>query len=207
MGFVRLNAVFLPDKGLEEKVLSLARQVAGGGDEIFHIDNRRFFAHLTIYSPEYPEENVSKVYDEVEALAGKLTPFKLSFLDFNAVDGFVGARFAKTALAEMIHRQIVERLNPLRDGHIREKYLKELEGNYSPQQRELIKRFGSPLVFDFYQPHLTLARLVDNREAQSVVAELNSRDKLPLARITKMAVAAMGPNGTCTKIIETFGFG
>lgn len=206
MEFQRLNTVFLPDTLWQELALALARKVIKGRKEIFHIDGRLFLPHLTIYSPEYPAESVIRVHEQVAGLAGNFSPFSLPFLRFEAVDGFVGADFAKTELVEKVHRKVVEKLNHWREGLIREKYLNE-RGKYSSQQWKIVERFGSPLVFDFYQPHLTLARFADNGKAKEAAAELNRQKKLTPVRISKLAVAAMGPNGTCTKMLKIFKLG
>lgn len=203
--FKRLNTIFIPDENFQKQVLALAVKVFKDKEEIFHIDNKDYFVHLTIYSPEYPLANVRKVIVEVGKIAKGARKFELTFGNFVWVGGYVGINFRKTEGVTGIHNKILKKLNPLREGRLREKYPELIKkGIYPPEQVKLINEYGYDKVLDFYEPHLTLGRFVNDEDARKASEELKNLVKLDKVLITKIGVSEMGPSGTCIKIIKTF---
>lgn len=202
--FIRLNTIFVPGKDLTKKVLDIATLLTKKEGEIFHIDNKHFFAHLTIYSPEYPIENLNKILHEVREIAGKSVPIRLEFERFHSGWGYVGIEFKKNLQIEKLHAQIVETLNPLRNGYTREKYTNEIaDGKYSQEQVVYIKRYGYHNLFKSYQPHLTLGRFASEELASRIVKSLGDL-QIVESMCEALAVCEMGENGTCTKILGEF---
>jgi 2'-5' RNA ligase len=203
--FRRLNTIFIPDENFQKQVLALAAKIFKDKEEIFHIDNKSYFVHLTIYSPEYPLTNIREVISRVNEIAKGIEKFKLLFGDFSRVDGYVGINFRKTEEVTGIHKKILRKLNPLREGRIREKYPDLIKkGVYPPEQVKLINEYGYDKVLDFYEPHLTLGRFVNDEDATRALRELKNSVKLDKVLITKIGVSEMGPNGTCIKIGKAF---
>jgi 2'-5' RNA ligase len=205
MKYKRLNIIFIPDKNFQEHSFGLAKLVGESGRTTFRIDNKKYFAHITIYSPEFPEENISEVIKKVRDLSIGFKKFKLPIAGLDARDGFVAVKFKKTITIAKIHRTIVQKLNPFRRGRIRQKYAAEIKKRKRRNEEvRMIKRYGYPYVLKLYRPHLSLARLVSQESAAAVIRKVNIPSSLRIAKIVKIGIAEPGQNGTCANIIQEY---
>lgn len=205
MKYKRLNIILIVNNKSREKALNLASSIEVGKKEIFHIDDKNYFTHITVYSPEFPEKNTPQIIKAIEEISEGISKFDLLVVGLNAEDGFVIINFEKTDRVVKIHEAVVNALNQFRNGKIREKYLNEIkEGKYSKEQVEMIQKYGSPNVLKLYRPHLTLGKLTSQEVAKGVVRSLNSGNDLKTVKIIGIGISEMGPNSTCTNIIKEF---
>jgi len=205
MEYKRLNVIFMVDDESRKKVLNLANKIGVGREEIFHIDDKNYFAHITVYSPEFSKKNIPKIIETVEKMSKETGKLGLSIVRFSGEDGSVIIELEKTSRMKKIHETVVGALNHFRNGKIREKYLNRIkEKKYGKEQVEMIEKYGYPNVLKLYRPHLTLGRLISQEVAARVVANLNSSNTLKAIEIVKMGISEMGSNGTCTNIIKEF---
>lgn len=194
--FREIRTVLLPDKNLLEKSLALARNLSTSDGLRFVIDNNNFIPHVTLYDAEFPESNFEKLLDMGEDL-GKLLPLDLTFDKFfYGWDGYVAIFFKKTNQIYNFHKLVLEKLNPLRNGHQRNKYKKN--------QSDLVLKYGYHNVLENFEPHLTLGRFNDDKKAEVFVKELNNI-KLQNFTADSFAFTETGKNGTVTKIIKKYG--
>lgn len=193
------------DDEFRKAALALANKIGMEKGAIFHIDDQNYFAHITIYSPEFPKHNTEKIVKEVEAFALRTKRFNLVATGLNAEDGdSIVIDFERNKSIDALHETIVTLLNPLREGRIREKDAHAIkEGTYSSEQREMIERYGYRNVLGFYSPHLTLGELIDKEATERSVKQLESM-KGAVAKIDKIGISEWGPNGTCTHIMYQF---
>lgn len=205
--YIRLNTILIPPADLKSQALELAAKIAKDRETVFSVDDKNYLPHLTLYSPEYPTKNRAKVYQSVAAAVVNTKPIELVFESFYQSWGYVGLGFKKTPEIEDIHKRILEALNPLREGHQREKYTKEVsEGNYPSGQIKYIEQYGYHNILDAYEPHLTIARFKDQTISEKIVDDLKRDLSVPTSFANKLAVSEMGSDGTCTKILKTFEF-
>ena len=203
--FVRINTILIPDDGIQGQLVKLAEKIIGDQKDIFHIDNKKYFAHITLFSPEYPVDNLEKVISKVEQISKQINEIVLEFEGFNTDLGYVGLEFKNSKQVENLHKLVLKELNSLREGRIRDKYVSEMaEGKYSNQEVNHIKRYGYHNVLESFHPHLTLARFETEELAQDIKS--NMEEKLSFSEITfpYLAISEMGPNGTCTKILRKY---
>ncbi|UCD04485.1 MAG: 2'-5' RNA ligase family protein [Candidatus Woesearchaeota archaeon] len=196
--YVRLNVVFKPPKKAIEEAIKLSKE-----NEVFFIlDGLKFHPHMTIYSPEYPRSNVDKVLESVEEIVKNISPITFKFNKVSGGQGFVSVKFDNSPTIKRIHEEIVEKLNPLREGRIREKYGADYHMNFNEEQIENIKKYGYPDAMNRYSPHLSIIRLEDG----SLVEEVSKKINWSIAQFTvdKIAVYEMGEHGTCIKLIKEF---
>jgi hypothetical protein len=203
--FTRLNTILLPDKNFTNKILKTALSITKGKETEFVVDNKNYFVHLTIYSPEYPTKNIEKVIEEVKNYSKNIHPYTLSIKQFIEGEGFVMIDFDESIKMKSVHKQFIQSLSPLREGRIRDKYKAEIEaGKYPPKQIRLINQYGYHNVEKYYEPHLSICKFSKRELALGEVNKLNSDFKCEEIVIQSLAVAEMGPNGTCTKILKCF---
>jgi len=204
--YTRLNTILLPEDTSLGLILKTAHQIfSGRPQELFHIDNRDYFAHLTLYSPEYPSKNLAQVSREVEKISRDLSPITLNFQDLFTGWGFVGLDYTKDRTVDSLHHRVLNALNPLRDGHLREKYAAGLKQNkYPSQEANYIRQYGYPNILSNFHPHITLGKF-SGEDLAIRAKELFDTALIPTyITFSQLAVSEMGPYGTCTKILSKF---
>lgn len=203
--FIRLNSVFKPPKDVIEKAILLSREIGQANKPLFILDGIEFHPHVTIYSPEYPESNIDKVFKVVEEVSNNTERTKLNFKQISSGDGYISIGFENSPEIKNIHEGVVTKLNPLRGGHLMEKHQENLDRydeDFSPERLESIRKYGYPDAMDLYKPHLTIIRLKDKRLAEKIAKKLNR--EINQFIVDKIAVYTMGENGTCRELIKEF---
>lgn len=201
MAFTRINIAVKPPHEVVEQVIALSKDLGTHEESFFVLDGLHYFPHLTLYSPEYPEKNIADVLSSVEEIVSQTKSFTATVTFVNSHLGYIDLAIEKTAAWDMVHKTVVDRLNPYREGHIREKYTSKFEA-YSPKQQEYIQEYGYSEVFSTFRPHLTIIRLKDEERAEEVAKKLNF--PLHSFQVTELAAYTMGDHGTCTGIIKEF---
>ena len=199
--FLRLNIAFQPPKNIIEKAVGLSREINKDNEAFFVLDGIQFHPHITIYSPEYPEKNLDKVLEKIAGIARKTEKVNLILKGISSGQGFISVKFDYTPELKEIHEEIVLELNPLRGGHIREKYTADdYKMRLTSEQQENIKEYGYPDSMNLYSPHLTIIRLKDELLAKTISREM----KWDISEFTvdKIAIYKMGEHGTCKRLVK-----
>ncbi len=205
----RVNVVFLPSEELLTFQLKLAAEIATGKDVRFYIDNESYFAHMSVYPLTFPTANWNSVFKVAEFVASRLSPLNLSFWEFYYGERWnnVGIGFIRTQDLVAAQDRIVNTLNQLREGCYPEWYDTEIaEGRITGRKAEFIRRYGTPNIFRFWEPHLTLALFREPHDAKKAAVWLKSQ-KVPHTQVTELAIVETDQYGTCTGIIQRFPFG
>lgn len=198
--FVRLNVAFKMPQEVSEEAIKLSKEVAEKEGVYFTLDGVDFIPHATIYSPEYPEKNLEKVIETAEKIAKELSPVNFIYKILKEEEIFSGSilvSFENSNEIKNIHEITVQKLNPFREGHLREK-----ERNYSGKGKENIEKYGLPLVMNFYDPHITITSLKNGQKTAGIVKNVGW--KIKKFKVDTIMVCAMGEHGTCRKIIKEF---
>lgn len=201
MNFVRLNTAFTPPKEVSEKAIELSRAISNKVESYFVLDGIQFHPHITIYPPEYPEENIVKVLETVERITKSIKPIKFKYAGLDANQGYIGVNFKPSPDIQETHELIVSGLNALREGRIREKY-NDSQMEFTSSQLENVKRYGHPDTMDLYNPHLTITRLKDENEAEEILSTI--KWNIPRFIIDKIGVYKTGEHGTCRELLKEF---
>lgn len=203
--FIRINIAFILPAGVAESVAKLSRKISEKEDVHFVIDNKNFFPHITIYSPDYPKQDSDKVFDIIEELSKNLSSIKFKTKKILANQGFLGIEFDYSKEMKYIHESIVRALNPLRGGHILKKYIDAYDMNFSEDKKINIQKYGYPNSMNFYHPHMTITRLKNEKDAEKIISKM----QWPVEEfvVDKIGAYKMGENGTCVELIKEFNLG
>lgn len=208
MEFVTHRIIFVPSKELSARAIKLASEISDYGETYFRIDDTNYYSHLTVYKAEFPAKNEKKVFEALEHFVSRVKPFNLSFKSMFTEKGWTGMGFERAEGVYGSHQELVNLLNPLREGHIREKYFVEMKKNsdtYSLERQEGIQKFGYPEVMDEYRPHLTLVRFKAENVGNKVVKDYENKDVLiDDSIVDKIAVVKGGGHGTVTEYVKRF---
>lgn len=202
--FIRLNTAFkLPEK-ISQKVVFLSQKIDKENEAIFILDGVQFHPHITIYSPEYPKSNIDKISKILKEIADRTIKVQLSIQETKSHDGYIGIYFELSQEIKSLHEEIVARLNPLRESHLKERDQSgsDYQMNFSPEQLENIVKYGYPDAINLYKPHLTIVRLKDELSAERITKEL--KWEATQFFIEKLALYKMGEHGTCKELVGEF---
>ena len=205
MNFIRLNTAFIPPKEVSEEVIELSKVIGNQADAYFVLDGINFYPHITIYPPEYPEKNVPRVLEVIEGLVSLIRPrfnsIAFKFTKTKLGQGYFGLVFEHSVEIQRVHEEIVQALNPLREGRIRDKYV-EYHMEFNSRQLQNIEKYGYPGAMDLYNPHLTITRLKDEDRFKEILSTV----KWDISEFTvdKIGVYKMGEHGTCRELIKGF---
>ena len=203
--FIRLNTVFEVPADVSAEAIRWSEEISKGKHTYFVLNPVAHYPlyvhpHMTIYAPEYPAGNVESVIKQVKKFAQNTGPieFLFSHIDNNE-EGYVVVHFALSPEVKAFQKSLVDLLNPLREGRIRDKLL---ENKFPPAVTETIQYYGTSGVLDFYKPHITLTRFHD--VAQSVTARSDVQWPIHSFVSDSIGVYVSGSNGTLEKPITVF---
>ncbi len=203
--FVRINITFKLPIEIAQSVADIGNDISKKDETYFVVDNKNIFAHITIYSPEYPAGNLEKVLKTVENIAKEFSAPKFIFQKVKAGQGFVTLDFDYSEEIKRIHETIVEKLNPLRENHVRQKYTDSYMMKFSEEKNENIRKYGYPDSMRFYHPHMSLARLKNEDLAERIAKEIYWPVKE--FKVEKLGAYRMGEHGTCVELLKDFALG
>ncbi len=171
--FIRLNIAIKLEQPLADKAINLSKQLSEKGKTIFVLDGKRFIPHMTIYSPEFPAKNLGQIYQKLSQITESGNSFELDFkgvsLEFNTAVVDYGISDSMRRL----HGEILEALNPLREGHLRPKYQKEeYLKTKTDLEKENVEEFGYHSVGKLYSPHISIIRFEESEVAEEAVDDL-----------------------------------
>lgn len=201
--FVRVNIAVKPSEVVAKQAIEISQKLSDKSKAYFVLNGQNYFPHLTVYSPEFPKNKLDGVLGTIESICAITKSFESPFLDIQSHDGYIDVEVELNDSFRNLHNIIVEKLNPLREGHLREKYtVEENLIDLSESQRQNINEYGYPDVMESFRPHLTLIRFEDPGEALSLVKNIKwNTEKLTVGNI---ATFTMSSHGTCSGLIKEF---
>jgi 2'-5' RNA ligase len=201
--FIRLNIAFKPPEIIATKAIALSKKLSRESEPHFVLDGVSVYPHITVYAPEFPEKNLDKILAAARNIAETTKKIKMSGDQFKANQGFVGIKFALTDEIKKFHEKVVALLNPLREDHNRVKCeAADYKMKLSPKKMENNKKYGYPDALELYNPHLTIIRLADEKQAQAICK--NIKWDIPEFEIDELGVYKMGKHGTCRELAGKF---
>jgi|SRR5579872_1234300 len=203
---MRLNVAFIPPDQVLDQAVLLSRQIASENDAYFILNQRDYLGHITIYSPEYAEEQTDNVIKALEELSKSFQPINFKFLKLASRQGYIGIEYKRTSEIQDVHEKLVNTLNPLRQGLVRDKYKnQDYKMNFSKEQIDNIEQYGYPDAMKLYKPHLTITRLKNEDVAKTITTGLNQN--FEDFTVNKIGIYKMGEHGTATALISGVNLG
>jgi len=206
--FVRLDIAFRLPENVAKTAMKLSKEITEKDDVYFVLDDVAYFSHITIFMGEFPEKNLEKIVQAVGELARKIPSAEMMFTGNKSHLGWLGPCFYYSDNIRKIHETIIEKINPLREGRVREKHkTSEYLEKLSFQQCENVEKYGYPNLMDIYEPHLTLTKLKNETAAQKVADEITTKWDINKFKTDTIGIFVLGEHGTCRKLIREFKLG
>lgn len=201
--YKRYNIALRPNRLDTKKLKNYSKKLSDISDTFFTLDRKNFFSHVTIYSPQFPIKNLIKIQETLDIISKKKLPLTLQVNPYtNQIkddDLHVILYLEKTNEVKRIHDEIISRINHFRDGKVRDKYLtKEYQDKLEPEQIVYINKFGFPRVYEFFHPHISLAKFKNIEKVDQVEVLLRNIKEITF---NSLGIFTMGDYGVCKKLI------
>lgn len=130
--------------------------------------------HLSLYLCKFDKENFSKLLEKLKTIKQKSFVISLDKIT-KQKNNFCLINVEPKNNLRSLHRKIVEKVNPLREGLIRKKDLQRIKDNYYSQHEiDNINNYGYALVKDLYLPHITLG-VSEREDKEKLIKELEEK--------------------------------
>jgi len=206
MNSASVNVIIVPDNSTLQKVRALGKILGENYESYYTIADITFIPHATIYQAQYPVRNLEKVKDELTKITESFKPFDVSLGPYQNFHGYIWWNISENEGLNRLHKQIVDRLNPLREGlllpHFTSVGYKTGE-KFTEKEAEIVRKYGSPVVDYLFQPHITLARLKKDIEESDLYRTLGKAESS--FYVSEILIGEMGDHGTLIKILERYG--
>lgn len=188
----------LPDDMLEQARTLNRHIVSSAGGSIDFGAGR--VPHITLYMGLFPEAEKASVVHELRSVAEESAPFPIVLREIDTSrDGYVFWNAAVDGSLQGLHERVVEALNPLRHGAVREKFLEDQE-RFTKEECLYIMKYGFPWVMSRFRPHVTVGHL------EAGAAETAGRLGSPESRgqASRIALGSVGEHGVILEAAGTF---
>lgn len=156
--------------------------------------------HLTVFMGLFPD--YSPVQAAMQVVNAEFFPISLEFSKIRlSSDGYVFWDAVNHEKLQALHEKVVEKLNPLRQGLTRDKFLLEKE-KFTHAERENIEKYGFPWVMNLFMPHLTLGRLPTNHIESKTEEFLHKLQQSLFCPVESLALGQVGENGTVRSLFS-----
>ena len=159
-GSVTFSVRIKPNSATAKQLLRVGEQLKQSSSDIVLEDH----PHITLYVGQAPTNNTETILSSIQEIMESTKAFRLkalSYYEYNLDEPYyVGIRYEASDALKNLHASIVQAINPLRSGMLRDKDEERLKRNiYTPQERERVLMFGYRNVMDAFEAHITLGTL------------------------------------------------
>lgn len=151
-------AAFVPDPYCT-RIATTSRLLGEKWGSWFVLNERRFPPHVTMWIAYVPSRNIRLIKEAAAAVLRSVQPFGVDVCDAKMESsGYVSLEVELTESLRTIHSLLLERLNPLREGYLAEKYVQRMDSFSSEQQRSL-RLYGTRAAGELFRPHVTVGAI------------------------------------------------
>ncbi len=186
----------LPEHMLEQAFALNRRVVSSAGGAVDFGAGR--IPHITLYMGLFPETERASVVRELKTVAAETPPVPVVLREIETSrDGYLFWKAVADDPLQKLHERVVEALNPLRRGAVRDKFLEDQE-RFTKEECVYIMRYGFPWVMRRFRPHVTVGHL----EAGAAEAAEHLGTPESRGQASRIALGSVGEHGV---ILETVG--
>lgn len=192
------NIALLPPPSAVNRAIRLSRKLQKEGG-LFVLNKTAYSSHVTLYMTELPLKNLKDVVRELKLIASQTNKVRLVATSYKHSDRYVDISYHRSPDLNQLQKLVIDKINPLREGLIREKDTKRLK-SLNKQQRKAVKKYGYRSIGRNFRPHLTLTKLE--------IANPKILKKLPTNpqsfTSSELAIFYLGEYGSCKRLVARF---
>lgn len=195
-----LNVVLFPDKIASNQAKLYRQRVSNKFETEFVLDSTHI-PHITLYQGYYPDRNISNLLTSLTKLPVWDKNFKLKMEGFSVSrNNFLWWNTVKDKPLKDLHEAVMNASNDLREGNISPNVFDMMDG-LSAEEKDMVKRTGSVLNLDMFNPHITLTRLKKSDDSADVLNYLGNSDIVTF-RPEAIYVTKLGQHGTVSEVVD-----
>lgn len=195
-----LNIVLFPDKIVSNKSKLYSARISSKFDAEFILD-RAHLPHITLYQGLYPDRNIADLISALTKLPAWNKDFEIVMDGFSVShDTFLFWNALRSKKLHDLHESVVNAANGFREGNIAPNTIKMMEG-LTVAEQEMVKKTGSILNFEMFNPHITISRLKNASDSQQALEYLGGSEWATF-KPESIHIAKLGDHGTVSESIE-----
>ena len=198
--FIKLNIAIRPPEDIFRQARKFSNQCPGS-TRMFTLTELQI-PHITLYYAEFPVKNLNKIIEQVKSFAATTQPVALIFDKTAFSYNYFFAYFQRTPELMKLHLKLLELINPLREGHLKDKYQPgspEMQKFTATEQKNAIA-YGHLNTGSTYFPHLTLTYYDEKHPKINIMPKINFRT----FNAEKIIIFTGGEHGTSEKVLQEF---
>lgn len=195
MSFEKIIVAIKPNKELTIEAIDNSRRIANKFTSEILLDESKNIPHISLYLTEIPTRNIITA-KEILSKFFRNVQVDLNFSCFHYKNGYFDAEFELTTELSRLHMEILDKINPLREDHIRQKWVESFH-EYNQIEQNNIKKYGSVYVAESFRPHLTLAYIPSQVYKADVEMVLCWKSKI--ASSNSIELYRAGDRGVCIR--------
>ncbi len=196
---VSVNVFAIPSDNIQNTVADVSSELKNDGMERFF--EKGFPVHVTLYLTRFDEEKVPAILDEVQTLSATQPSIPLTANGFTVTAGnwvFVDAEVSHDL--QRLADTVTLALEPMRDTTA------PLPGwvKAYPVKKAAFERYGSPNVFQNFEPHMTLLASEQSEALKAVAEKMTLKPPYAEGRVTAIGVGLADDKGQVSKVLKVY---
>ncbi len=159
-----LDIVILPPIRLRNRLGRLIRQAVNGYPNILVVDNKKLIPHISLFHLKVSPRDLPKIFKTIDQISKNYYSFKISSRGLRVNGQNIALRLSGPAILKKLHHEVLLKCYRLRSGTMpwtAKRKPTALERTYR-------KKYGSKHILKLFAPHLTLAALKNDPDANLV---------------------------------------
>lgn len=176
MEYHKINIALVPPQNVQKEAYEISRHFDNMGN-ISELGGKEH-VHLTLYYAAFPVKNIKKIVIGLQEIFKNEQPIRLVFDHIRDKDGYIAVDLKISDRIRDLHKKILNRINPYREGYERKKYREDSEifKALPKRNKEIVKKWGHPYLAEMFIPHITLAQFdtsMDSGKIKKDIAKWN----------------------------------
>jgi len=206
METIKLNIAIGFNRNTSQEIVESLGDLNDTSDFKYILDNANFIPHITLYQNIFPVKNIEALKQTLSDIAGNALGFKLRFERITNNKTSVWANFIKNPELMNLHQNIIDQIQPHREGLIEEQFQQEhaVYQSLTVTRKKMVDKYGHPHVGETFDPHISLMKLTDK---DLVFPAMNRIDwRIREVDCNSITLFESGLESTAKTIIEEFKF-
>lgn len=201
--FQSLGVVLLLPQAIEDEARNFALQTSRATEMTFTLDKARA-PHITLWQGKVPGSRPSREFERTFAdFAHARKQFRIRMSATLSVreNGNVFWNAFISPTLRLLHEDACKRFVPFSQGHFLEHHEKKLQDpSVADEAKAIIRKYGFSTAGSLFEPHVTVGRVCDVKNAKSVIEEIFSNTLEFVA--VRLAIAKLGEYGDAIKVLH-----
>lgn len=199
------DIVILLPSSVREYCIELSEEINRSFGSTLVLGKRQALPHVSLFHTAFTEENLRRLKKKLSSVAKKIKPFQTHIKDF-----LTYPEYGSLALEVLpkdnfvpLHREIISVTKNIIDYNF-DYHAAWNSQILPPKMKKYIEEYTTPLVKEYFIPHITLSLLKDKEKLPEVVRTIEVKHQQ--FRAEKITVCKLGEHHACQEILFSVSF-